>query len=270
MPKVSVILPVYNGEQFLREAINSVLAQTFTGFELLLINDGSTDGSEAIIQSYGDPRIVYIKNEKNSGLISSLNKAVVIASGDYIARMDADDICLPERLQLQTQWLDDNPSTAVVASFNILIDENGHEQGFSEKDRRYVTASQIRSRMPKENCLTHPSVMGHTEIFKAYSYSFSQPHIEDYDLWLRLLADGHVLEKIPKPLLLYRVHQTSVTQSQLRKTNFFLTHFRCKKAYLAARMKKGKLNSFDLRVAAEAALDLVRATAKSLKRRLQK
>ncbi|GAA4754857.1 glycosyltransferase family 2 protein [Flavisolibacter ginsenosidimutans] len=266
MPKVSVILPVYNAEKYLKQAIDSVLLQAFNDFELILINDGSTDDSETIILGYKNQQIRYIKNEKNNGLIYSLNKAVAEAQGEYLARMDADDICFPERLELQSQWLNEHPGTAIVGSFNIIIDESGAEMGYSEKDRDFVSAAQIRKRMPVENCLTHPSVMGRAEVFKAYPYSSSQKNIEDYDLWLRLLADGYVIEKIAKPLLYYRVHQTSVTQSKLRKTNFFLKHFRCKQRYLAARMKSGKFNAFDLRVAKEAMLDLGRAAGKGAKK----
>lgn len=270
MPRVSVILPVYNGEKYLTQAIDSVLSQTFTDFELLLLNDGSTDGSETIVQSYNDERIVYVKNERNSGLIFTLNKGIERARGEYIVRMDADDICFPERLDVQSRWLDEHPGIAVVASFSININEDGNAAGFSNKDRGFVTATQIRRRMPVENCLAHPTVMGRANVFKAYAYSPLQVHIEDYDLWLRLLADGHVIQKIPAPLLYYRVHQTSVTQSRLRRTNFFRIYFRCKKAYLAERIKKGKLNAFDFRVAAQALLDLGRAAGKAAKRTLFK
>ena len=97
MPKVSVLLPVYNAEKYLQEAIDSILRQTFTDFELLLINDGSTDGSEEVIRQYHDDRIVYIKNDGNKGLIYTLNRGIEAAKGTYIARMDADDVSLPER-----------------------------------------------------------------------------------------------------------------------------------------------------------------------------
>lgn len=96
---VSVVLPAYNAELYLKEAIDSVLSQTFTDFELIILNDGSIDRTEEIILSYNDSRIVYVKNEKNLGLIGTLNKGINLAKGKYIARMDADDICLPERFK---------------------------------------------------------------------------------------------------------------------------------------------------------------------------
>ena len=270
MPKVSVILPVYNAEKYLQQAVDSVLSQTFKDFEFIIVNDGSTDTSEQIILGYNDARIRYMRNDQNCGLVYTLNKAVAEAKGVYIARMDADDICFPERLAVQSQWLDEHPDTSIAGSFNIIIDENGNEIGYSEKGRMFVTAAQIRRRMPVENCITHPSIMGRSNIFKEYPYSSSQRNIEDYDLWLRLLADGYVIEKIAKPLLYYRVHQTSVTQSKLRKTNFFLKHFQCKKRYLAARIKAGRFSAFDLRVAKEALLDLGRAAGKGTKKFLSK
>ena len=98
VPAVSVILPAYNCEKFIGKAIQSVLQQTFTDFELIIVNDGSTDNTESIIYSFDDQRIVYLKNQHNQGLIYTLNKAITEANGKYIARMDADDICLPERI----------------------------------------------------------------------------------------------------------------------------------------------------------------------------
>src|SRR5215218_8078213 len=99
MPKISVILPVYNAEKYLKAAIDSILNQTFPDFELLIINDGSSDGSEKIIKSYTDNRIVYVKNGENSGLINTLNKGIDLATGEFIARMDGDDIAVPERFE---------------------------------------------------------------------------------------------------------------------------------------------------------------------------
>jgi glycosyltransferase involved in cell wall biosynthesis len=266
MPTVSVILPVYNAATFLRSAIDSVLAQTFNDFELLIINDGSTDDSENIILSYTDKRIRYFRNEKNRGLIYTLNKAIEQAAGNYIARMDADDVCYTNRLQEQKDWLDSHPSTAVVASFSDEINGDGDSRGYFEPDRLVVTAAQIRRKMPEINCITHPSVMARAEILKSYRYNALQKNIEDYDLWLRILADGGVIEKIPKPLLQYRVHQTSVTQSKLRRKNFFWKHVACKKRFLTQQIKNRKLNRFVLSVAAHLGLDLLKAVGKDLKR----
>ena len=124
-PAISVILPVYNGEKFLHRAIQSILHQSFPDFGLIIINDGSTDRTGEIIGFETDLRIVYIKNEVNRGLIYSLNKGIDLAKGKYIARMDADDICLPERFYRQTSFLENHDDIAVVASQSRFVTHIG-------------------------------------------------------------------------------------------------------------------------------------------------
>src|SRR4249919_3825300 len=116
VPAVSVILPAYNCEKYIAKAIESVLHQTFTDLELIIINDGSTDRTEEIIRSFSDPRILYQVNNTNKGLVFTLNKGIDIAKGGYIARMDGDDICHPERLAKQKTFLDQNQEIATIAS----------------------------------------------------------------------------------------------------------------------------------------------------------
>lgn len=269
-PDVSIILPAFNSAAYLRDAIESVLQQTFTDFELLIINDGSSDNTESLVFSFTDPRIVYSKNEKNQGLIYTLNKGIQMARGAYIARMDADDICLPNRLEVQKQWLDSHPETAVVASLIEFIDENNKVTGHWKLDKETTTLAAIRKIMPYENCIAHPSIMVRRSILQTYQYNFRQQHIEDYDLWLRLLADGHIIEKIPQVLLQYRVHSSSITISKLRRTNFFFKHFTFKKRYIASRLKARKFNTFDVSVSLQMVLDLLRGTGKELKKALKK
>ena len=266
MPEVSIILPVYNGGPHLPKAINSILSQSFGNFELIIVNDGSTDNSKQVITSFNDPRIVYIANERNSGLIFTLNKAIDKASGKYIARMDADDICHTDRLAEQKKWLDEHSATSVVASTIEFIDENDQPAGHWPEDRASISAKSIRKKLPHDNCIAHPSVMARAEILKTYRYKAYQKNIEDYDLWLRLLADGKIIEKIEKPLLLYRVHAQSVTGTQLKAGNFFLKHFHCKRKYLYHRLGAGKFNLFDARVFGHMLSDLVMSVFKNLKR----
>jgi len=265
MPEVSIILPVYNGGPHLPKAINSILSQSFGDFELIIVNDGSTDHSEEVIKSFNDPRIVYIANERNSGLIFSLNRAIDKASGKYIARMDADDICHPDRIAVQKKWLDEHPGTSLVASIIEFIDENDQPAGQWPKDRATISAKSIRKMMPHDNCIAHPSVMARTEILKTFRYKPYQKNIEDYDLWLRLLADGKIIEKIDRPLLEYRVHAKSVTSEHLKTTNFFLKHFHCKRKYLYHRLRAGKFNAFDIKVLIFMLADLVMGILKNLK-----
>lgn len=265
-PLISVILPVYNGGPFLRQTLEALLAQTLEDFELIVVNDGSTDDSEATILSFSDPRIHYLP-QANCGFIYSLNRGIAAARGRYIARIDADDVCLPERFAKQAAWLNERPATAVVGCFINFIDENGKEAGTWPEDRACVDYQQIRKALPYHNCIAHPGVMARAEVFRQYPYRKEQKHIEDYDLWLRLCGDGKVIEKVPEPLLLYRVHSGSVTVSVIKKNNIFLRHFQCKRRYLALRMAEGKWNAFDFRVLAGMCRDAAIAMVKSLKSR---
>jgi glycosyltransferase involved in cell wall biosynthesis len=269
-PAISIILPAFNSASFLKDAIESVLQQTFTDFELIVINDGSTDNSEAIICSFTDPRIIYSNNEKNQGLIFTLNKGIDMARGAYIARMDADDICLPNRLAIQKQWLDTHPETAVVASLVEFIDEHNQTTGQWKLDNKTTTASAIRRILPFENCIAHPSIMARKSILQNYKYNPLQRNIEDYDLWLRLVADGYTIEKVPQVLLQYRTHPSSITVSKLRKNNFFYKHYAFKKRYIASRIKARKFNAFDVSVSLQMVLDLLRGTGKEIKKALKK
>ena len=126
-PKVSVIMSVYNGEKYLKEAINSILNQTFKDYEFIIVNDASTDKSIKILEEYAkkDNRIGLIHNEKNIGLTRSLNKAIKSANGAYIARQDADDISLPPRLEEEVNFLDKHPTVGLVGSYAWMIDEKG-------------------------------------------------------------------------------------------------------------------------------------------------
>ena len=232
VPAVSVILPAYNCEKFIGKAIQSVLEQTFIDFELIVINDGSIDNTESVIHEFDDQRIFYLKNSNNQGLVYTLNKAITHANGKYIARMDADDICLRERLTRQKTFLDQNEDIAVVASTIEFINEQEEKTGIWKLDRQTVTPAQIRRAILKENCIAHPTVMMRSEIIKQLKYKEYQKNIEDYDLWLRLLNRGHKIAKLDEPLLLYRIHDDSVTSVHLKKTNPFFKHFEMKTKFL--------------------------------------
>jgi glycosyltransferase involved in cell wall biosynthesis len=246
-PKVTVLMPVYNGDRYLREAIDSILSQTFTDFELLLINDGSTDGSVAIIESYNDSRIRLMHNERNLGLVATLNKGIDISKGEYIARMDSDDVSLPERLVKQVRLLDEDSSCSVVAVKVIRIDSKGEELGRWKGERAASTAAEICRRLPMVCCIAHPSVMVRTAVLKKYRYNPMQRHAEDYDLWLRLCSDGHKIEKIDEPLLKYRVHVSQVTVLN-RTANLGLTNIKLKVSFLIRRITRLRLSQFDARV----------------------
>ncbi len=276
MPKISVILPVYNAEKYLREAIDSILTQTFTDFELLLINDGSTDGSEAIILFYTDSRVVYVKNDVNRGLIFSLNKGIDIAKGEYIARMDADDISMPMRLEKQLSYLENNAVDMLATTIKV-IDKDGAPLPYWKQDVENITTSQIRSFLPKNNCIAHPTVMGKASLFKKYRYQpdvtgeykyvHNQKYSEDYDLWLRLLANGLLIDKLPEPLLFYRELSTSVTR--YRKVNIFFRLAAVKFRFVREQMKARRSSLFVLSVFLYACIDLIKGAGKELKASLK-
>lgn len=206
-PKITVLMPVYNGEKYLREAIDSILNQTFKDFEFLIINDGSTDNSVKIIGSYKNPRIRLIHNEKNLGLIFSLNRGLNLACGEYIARMDCDDISLPERLLVQVNFMEKNPQVSVCGSWTKII---GRDKEFINKYP--LTDEELRARLLFNTPLAHPTIIIRKEIIKNYGLKYDEnyKHAEDYQLWARIIKYTKI-SNIPKVLLLYRMHQASVS-----------------------------------------------------------
>jgi hypothetical protein len=205
-PLVSVLMPVYNGEKYLREAIDSILNQTFTDFEFLIINDGSTDDTENIILSYADSRIRYIKNEENLKLIDTLNKGLDLAQGKYIARMDADDISLPARLDKQVEYLEKNPETWVLGSWVEII---GKEEPMIIQHK--ISFYDIRVELYFHNYLCHPSVMLNNLLLKKHHLKYPNfLHAEDYGLWVEIANYG-TIEILPEILLRYREHGENIS-----------------------------------------------------------
>jgi glycosyltransferase involved in cell wall biosynthesis len=272
-PSVSVVMPVYNASPFLKKAIKSILNQTLATFELIIINDASTDNSEKIISSFNDERIVYYKHNNNKGVVAAMNKGVDLARAPYIAVMHADDIALQGRLEKQLKLLEQHLLTAVVAGKSIFIDEEDKEIGSVWKvDDITNTSKEIRKEMIWQNCISHPTVMMRTSIAKQYQYKSSPKldgfAVEDYPLWLHVLADGYVIEKLPEPVLLYRQHASSATGAHLRKRNPFLVNYYSKQFYLEERKRLNKFSSFDRKVQLTMYLDYIKATLKDIKKRL--
>ena len=214
---ISVIMPVYNSAHFLKEAIDSVLNQTYKDYEFLIINDGSTDHSESIILSYNDTRIKYHKNEFNKGLVYTLNKGLQLAKGKYIARMDADDICLPTRFEKQFLFLENNKDIAVVAALIKQIDNNNSDLGFWNDDFNKIAEGDIKAFMPKLNCIAHPSVMMRADVVKKIGYKLYK-NAEDWGLWLTLLSNGFRIVKLNEVLLYYRIHPSSLSNNNSNNT----------------------------------------------------
>jgi len=215
-PIISIILPVYNGAKYLREAIESVLQQTFRDFELIIINDGSIDNSSEILKSFRDPR-VKIVNQENKGLIATLNTGVGLSRAEYIARIDADDIWSdPNKLSKQFEYLSKHTDCVVLGTWAKIIDENSKEisrLAYPETDL------EIRASILIKNCFIHPSVIFSKEAcLKAGGFSEQEKYVEDYGLWLRMGKFG-TFANIPEYLISYRVHDASVT----RQNNFIQT-----------------------------------------------
>lgn len=207
-PKITVLMPVYNCELYIQEAVDSILNQTFYDFEFLIIDDASTDKTTAIIKRYKDPRIKLIEKPLNMGYTNSLNYGLKVAKGEYIARMDGDDISLPERFAKQIAFLDANPDVVLCGSnFSIIGKDKVVNLPKENED--------VKLALLKGNCIVHPSVMMRNSIIQCYAISYdsmTEP-AEDYDLWVRLLKFGK-LYNIQEVLLNYRVHATQVSQKR--------------------------------------------------------
>lgn len=197
-------MPVYNADLFVREAIESILSQTWSDFEFLIINDGSTDSSRKIISSFNDPRIRLIDNPSNMGLTKSLNKGLKLAKGEYIARQDADDISYPKRLERQVQFLDTNSDVALLGTQALAINEKGrpHQTNFL---RIPVGMPAIRWYLMFQNAFVHSSVMFRRSIVweKLGGYDESFERAQDYELWSRI-ARSFKVENLPDILLYHR------------------------------------------------------------------
>lgn len=214
-PRVSVAMPVYNAQRYLAEAVESILSQTFTDFEFIIVNDGSTDDSQKILERYAaaDNRIRLV-SRPNTGLTTALNEALAAARGDYYARMDSDDISLPARLEKQVAFLDANPQYNVVGCRVVLIDPNGNELGEIHRFESHEQIDALHIAGNGGSVITHPSAMFRTTAMRAVGgYLPNQEPAEDLDLFLRMAEKGK-LAKLPDVLLKYRVHLNSVGHSR--------------------------------------------------------
>jgi len=212
-PLVTVLMPVHNGEAFVADAIESILDQTFRDFECLIIDDGSTDRSVAIIEGYGDSRIRLVRNEQQIELIRTLNRGLELARGKYVARMDADDISLPERLERQVGFLQANPGVGACGTWVVAMgDREGEIWGCPE------SAEEIRCRLLFGAALAHPSVCMRRDAFARHRLQFDEayPHAEDYQLWRRA-SEIFPLANIGEVLLRYRIHAGSVSRTRLQE-----------------------------------------------------
>lgn len=212
MVKVSIIIPVYNGEKYVSEAIDSVLNQTYKDFEIIVIDDGSKDNTLNILRMYRDK--IKWKSQENRGQASAINEGINIAKGKYIAYLDADDVCLPERFEKQVEYLDEHPNVSLVYSDRYNINENEEIQGifnsrphdnFIILQQNYISRSVV---MHKKECLD-----------KVGLFDESITGSDDWDMWIRI-SEKFEMSYINKPLVKYRVHKENISLIRPKRLDY--------------------------------------------------
>lgn len=239
-PAISVLLPVYNAERYVHEAVESVLKQTFEDFELIILDDGSTDTSLEILKEFAvkDERVRIISRE-NKGLVPTLNELAAEASGQYLARMDADDICLPERFEKQVAFLENHQGHVLVGCWIEAINEKGQPILISKRPTDHDEID--KAHLAGKSSISHPTALIVREAFnKTRGYDNDFIHAEDMDLWLRLAEIGKIAN-ISDVLVKYRLHDGSISEKahsiQMKNT---------KRAVLTAFERRGILGKLDI------------------------
>jgi len=207
-PKVTVFIPVFNREQYIGDAIESILAQTFTDFEILLIDDGSTDHSIDIIRSHTDSRIRLLCNDSNLGIPKTRNRGIENARGHYIAMLDSDDRAYPQRLEKQIAFLDTHPDYVQIGSWCRMMDAQGHV--LNKIKRQPALSDDIHAQMLFRCAMSNRSIMARTAILHEYGYRNDFPRCQDYELHVRL-AKKYKLGNIPECLVYGRIHSEQIT-----------------------------------------------------------
>jgi glycosyltransferase involved in cell wall biosynthesis len=232
-PRISVVMPVYNNERYLRTAIESVLSQTFGDFEIIVISESDTSSeSRSIIDSYADGRINHVRNESRLGMIESLNVGLSLAKGEFIARMDADDVCLPNRFALQFEYLNRHPDVGIVGTSCRIVDDSGSTLSIDMRPGRAVLCRWMLLFGPP---ISHPSAMARTQVIRQIGGYDPSMICEDYDLWIRALEVTEI-ENMPEILLVRRVHDKSSTLLQQERVD--CTHIGLSQRILASLLKR--------------------------------
>ncbi len=216
IPAISVIMSVYNGEAYLKETIESVINQTFKNWEFIIINDCSTDSTAQILADYAakDERIKVHTNEVNLRLPASLNKAISLSQGKYIARMDADDICLPDRFLKQYNFMEEN-SDVSLSSCRFMTVKNGVYMSGGAGGRCDNEA--LRALLLVRNPILHPGIIAKAEVMKKLNYDTSLTCTEDLELWTRMAIKNQKMVILPECLMIYRLHDKQITSTTLER-----------------------------------------------------
>ena len=203
-PLVSVLIPVRNASAFVRDAINSVRDQTYTNWEVVVVDDGSTDNSAETVVRMGVDRVKVISLGKEYGITHALNVGLRNCNGEYIARLDADDVCFQSRIETQVNFLKSHPEVAICGSSMVAF--RGNEEFIME-----ASSGNLRLKLLTSNQLFHPTVMFRSSIVPAkYLYATTAPHAEDYELWTRIAVSEEIFN-ISEPLLRYRIHEFQIS-----------------------------------------------------------
>jgi glycosyltransferase involved in cell wall biosynthesis len=206
-------MPVFNGEHYLRETVESILNQSWRDFEFIVIDDGSTDESAKILDPYNDPRIVRETFKANRGLVAALNRGLEVARGRYIARHDADDVAIPQRLKRQVEFLDTHVDIAIAGSAYIEIDETGKQR---KKIRMPEDVLALRWHSLFQNPFIHSTVMFRRATVMemgGYAFTTAASHVEDYALWLRMMWSGQGMANMSEPLVQWRANSQGVSRT---------------------------------------------------------
>jgi glycosyltransferase involved in cell wall biosynthesis len=222
-PTISVIMPVYNTEKYVKESVDSILNQTFNDFELIIIDDCSSDGTVKVLESYSDSRIKLIQNTENLGLTKNLNKALDIAKGEFIARMDADDISLPTRFEKQVKAFRSNNALGICGTW---FENFGDILGTT---RYAITHEEIAFGLLYQSQFCHPSVMMRKSVLDEFQLRYDETFTtaQDYELWSRIIFKTQA-SNLPEVLLKYRFHSQSISstkkEQQLNNRNTIITN----------------------------------------------
>lgn len=208
-PDISVLMAVYNGEKFISESIDSILNQTFEDFELIIVDDCSTDGSAEVINQYKDSRIKYYRNRKNLGQTLSLNKGIELAQGTYIARIDHDDVSHKRRLERQLDFLESNPDHALCGTLAKVISENGKKIYTVRSERN--DSEYLKCKLFFENVIFHSSAFFSTQLAKKWLYDSSFTIAQDYDLWIKF-GQSHKIGVLNEQLVSLRKHRDNASE----------------------------------------------------------
>jgi glycosyltransferase involved in cell wall biosynthesis len=229
-------MPVFNAEPFVRRAVDSVREQTFSDWELLVIDDGSTDGSLGVLQTFAEPRLRIERNRRNLGVTRSLNRGLALARGELVARLDGDDVAYPDRLRRQVLHLDAHPEVALVGSWADLVDASGRP---FMREETPTANDEIQARILRGNCFVHASTMFRRQAaLDLGGYDEALREAQDYDLWLRL-SEHHQVANLGEPLIAFRVHGGQVSQRRLRSQRAFAE--RARAAAVQRRTARGLL-----------------------------